>query len=76
MKVYLRLGADALTDAKRYRTKADAIAAFKAVAEELDRYGQRIEGTLHFARNREELAEYPDRLLELTARGTVKESRT
>ena len=72
MKTYLRLGNDTLEQAKRYRTKKAAIAAYAATARELARYGQSIEATLHYARNAEELAEYPDYTLFLSARGAIR----
>lgn len=76
MKAYLRIGADTLDAAKRYPSMRAAIEAYAEVARELARYDQRIEASLHFARNREELQEYPDRLLSLTVRGAIKCERT
>lgn len=68
MKYYLRMGSDYLEDAKPYRSKAEAIAAYRKTAEELDRYGQSIEATLHS----EPLQEYPDFVLTYTRKGAVK----
>lgn len=75
MKTYLRLGSDYLEDARRYRSKAAAIEAYRATAEELDRYDQPIDGSLHYARNKEELAEYPDFVVSMGPRGGVKIER-
>jgi hypothetical protein len=72
MKTYLRLGADTLEQAKRYASKKAAIAAYAAVARELDRYGQSIEATLHYARNADELAEYPDYHVYMTDTGVIR----
>jgi hypothetical protein len=75
MKTYLRIGSDYLDDAKRYRSKKAAIAEFKHVASELARYEQRIDASLHYARNYDELHEYPDFVLSLGPRGGVKIER-
>ena len=63
MKYFLRIGADYLEDAKPYRTLSAAKQAFREVAEELDRYGQSIEATIHLANKASETEEYPDLLL-------------
>lgn len=76
MKTYLRLGADTLDEARRYPSKAAAIAAYAETARELARYGQPIEASLHYAEKRDTLAEYPDFILYLTARGAVRCERT
>ncbi|CAB5194981.1 hypothetical protein UFOVP171_41 [uncultured Caudovirales phage] len=72
MKTYLRLGADTLEQATRYPSKKAAIAAYAAIARELDRYGQSIEATLHYARNADELAEYPDFHIYMTDVGIIR----
>ena len=76
MKTYLRIGDDTIFDAKRYHSKAIAIQRFQVVAFELDRIGQKIEGSLHYARNKDELHEYPDFVLKLGPRGGVVCERT
>lgn len=63
MKYFLRIGSDCLEDATPYRTLSAAKQAFKTVAEELDRYGQSIEATIHMADKASETVEYPDLLL-------------
>jgi hypothetical protein len=57
---------------ERHATKKDACAAFMETALELDRYGQKIEASLHVAPNRNEIAEYPDYVLALGPRGGLK----
>ena len=74
-KCFLRLGTDSLDRAIAYRSRAAAIAAFRAVAVELDRYGQRIEATIHIAPSRDLVDEYPDFLLSLGPRGGVRVDR-
>ena len=76
MKTYLRIGSDYLDDAKRYRSKKRAIEAFYRVASELARHDQRIEASLHYARTKDELQEYPDFVLSIGPRGGVKVERT
>ena len=75
MKTYLRIGNDYLDNAKRYRSKRDAIHAFLEVARELARFEQRIDATLHYARSKSELAEYPDFILSLGPRGGLRIER-
>jgi hypothetical protein len=74
-KSFLRLGDDSLNRATAYRSRAAAVAAYRAVAVELDRYGQSIEATVHIAPNREAVDEYPDFLLSLGPRGGVRVDR-
>lgn len=76
MKTYLRIGTDYLDDAKRYPSKKRAIEAFHKVASELARYDQHIEASLHYARTKGELQEYPDFILSLGPRGGVRVERT
>ncbi len=75
MKCYLRIDNDALDDAALYGTIKDACAAYLDTARELDHYGQPCEATLHIADNRDTLAEYPDYVLSLTAKGNLKKVR-
>jgi hypothetical protein len=63
MKYFLRIGTDTLDDAVPYRTLSEAKRAFREVAEELDRYGQSIEASVHIAAKAIEVVEYPDLLL-------------
>lgn len=68
---WLRLGDDCLDDARRYPSRTAAVVAFREIAQELWRYGQRIEATVHLAATRGELAEYPDWVLSVGPRGGV-----
>lgn len=74
-KYWLRMGDDWLDQAEDHRTKADAVAAFEEVARELDRYGQRIEGSIHIAPDADTIAEYPDFVLSLGPRGGIRVER-
>lgn len=73
---YLRFSNDYLDDAQRCSSKKEAIAEFRAVAEELARYDQVIEGAIHYAKSKSELDEYPDFVLSLGPRGGVAVSGT
>ncbi|SDG93103.1 hypothetical protein SAMN05216466_10694 [Paraburkholderia phenazinium] len=75
MAYFLRLGDDDLEDAEKHTTKADAIDAFRTVADELDRFGQSITASLHIADTWDEVVEYPDFVLERGPRGGVKVER-
>jgi hypothetical protein len=74
-KSFLRLGDDSLNRAIAYRSRAAAVAAYRAVAVELDRYGQSIEATIHLAPDRAAVDEYPDFALALGPRGGVRVDR-
>jgi hypothetical protein len=74
-KFFLRLGADFFDRAIAYRSRAAAIEAFRAVARELDRYGQSIDATVHIAPDRDSVDEYPDFVLSLGTRGGVRVDR-
>lgn len=76
MQTYLRLGADTLDEARRYPSKKTAIAAYAETARELARYGQPIDASLHYARSRDDVHEYPDYILSLSSRGAVRCERT
>lgn len=75
MKTFLRVGTDTLEQCGEFATQKAAIAEFGIIARELDRYGQAIDGALHFAPSRALIVEYPDRVLSLTARGAIKVER-
>jgi len=75
MAYYLRMGNDYLNEAERHATLRDAVAAFREVANELGRYGQRIEASVHIADKRSECAEYPDYVLSVGPRGGVRYER-
>lgn len=70
--VFLRIDNDSLDDAVPFNTLRGAKARFRVVASELARYGQSCVATVHFARRRSELNEYPDYMLTLGPRGGVQ----
>ena len=74
-RYYLRMGDDDLDQARRYRTRADALSAFGYAARELARYGQDLSASVHLAASRDELAEYPDLVLSLGPRGGIRVER-
>lgn len=74
-RYFLRMGSDDLDQATRYRTRADAVAAYGYAARELAEYGQDLDASIHLAPTRAELAEYPDLVLSLGPRGGVRVER-
>ena len=74
-RYYLRLGSDDLDQARRYRTRADAVAASASAARELAPYGQDLGASVHQAASRAALDEYPDLVLSLGPRGGVRVER-
>ena len=74
-RYFLRLGADDLDQARPYRTRAAALAAYAYTARELDRYSQDLIASVHVAPSRDQLAEYPDLWLSLGPRGGVRVER-
>lgn len=71
-KFYLRMGDDYLQDAKPYASKTAAINAFADTARELWRYGQKISASIHIAESLDDIAEYPDFILETGPRGGIR----
>jgi len=69
---FLRLGPDTLDDVLKFRTKAAAVDHYREVAEELSRFDQGIEASLHRASSRQAVEEYPDFVLCLGPRGGVQ----
>ena len=74
-RYFLRMGSDDLDQARRYRTRADAVAAYGYAARELAEYGQDLNASVHLAPTRAELVEYPDLVLSLGPRGGVRVER-
>ena len=74
-RYFLRMGSDDLDQARRYRTRADAVAAYGYAARELAEYGQDLDASVHLAPTRAELVEYPDLVLSLGPRGGVRVER-
>lgn len=58
-----------------FRSVTAACAAFKISADAMGRFGQTIEASIHIAKNRNELAEYPDYVLSIGPRGGLKKER-
>lgn len=76
-KCYLLMSGDYPEDATFCRSIAYALGEFEATARELDRYGQKIEASIHFVDAQgEDFAEYPDRVLSLGPRGGLKVGAT
>jgi len=73
---FLRIGNDSLDDAVRHPSLTAVKVAYMDVARDLDRFGQRIEATIHIANNRDSLAEYPDFVLSIGPRGGLVCQRT
>lgn len=71
-KFYMRMGDDYLQDAKPYASKTAAINAFANTARELWRYGQKISASIHIAESLDDIAEYPDFILETGPRGGIR----
>ena len=74
-RYFLRLGSDDLDQARRYRTRAAAVAAYGHAAREQAEYGQDLDASVHLAPTRAELVEYPDLVLSLGPRGGVRVER-
>jgi hypothetical protein len=74
-RYYLRLGADGLDQARPYRTRAAAVAAYGYDARDLAEYGQQLDASIHLAPTRAELVEYPDLVLSLGPRGGIRVER-
>lgn len=76
MHCYLRFAQDYPEDAKPFPSVKAAIEEYQRVALELDRFGQRIEATIHYRDERQhdepKCAEYPDYVLSLTPSGNVR----
>lgn len=73
---FLCFAGEYLDDAQKCRSIEFAKGEFLAAAQELDRFGQRIEASIHIAPRRSEIAEYPDYVLSLGPRGGLKVERT
>ena len=66
---------DYLEDAEKCSSIAGAVRAFEHAARELAGYGQEIEASIHIAKIRGEVVEYPDYVLSLGPRGGVRKQR-
>ena len=72
MPYYLCVGSDTIEDSSRHHRLCDAVDAFRDVAEELGRYGQRIAASVHIAPKRIECDECPDYVLSVGPRGGIR----
>lgn len=66
---FLRIGDDCLEQAIAFKTKSGAIDYYRRVAEDLIRFDQAIEASIHVAPDRDQVVEYPDWILSLGPRG-------
>lgn len=75
--VWLRVGDDPIDSprVRSYPTRWAAVAAYTVTARELERYGQTLEASLHYAATREDLDEYPDYVLSIGPRGGIRVDR-
>lgn len=71
---FLRFADEYLEDAQGFKTLREAREAYEEVAEELYRYGQAIEATVHVAKCIDEVAEYPDCLFSYEDGRVIKEA--
>jgi hypothetical protein len=69
---FLRIGDDYLEQATPFKTKSAALDYYRAVAEDLIRFDQRIEASVHVAPDRDQVVEYPDWVLSLGPRGGLQ----
>lgn len=76
MICFLRVGNDSVEEATRCPSIKYAIAEYRVEAEELARYDQRLDASIHIARSMAEVAEYPDYVLSLGPKGGVIVGRT
>lgn len=70
MKCYLQY-ADGYADYEPMQSISYAIGQYRATMEELARYGQRIEASIHIAKTIDTVDEYPDIVLTPGPRGGV-----
>ena len=70
-RFYLRIGTDTLEEAQGFLNRTAAIRAFRTTALQLLDFGQEIEASIHKAKDREHLDEYPDWVLSIGPRGGV-----
>lgn len=73
---YLRMGDDPLDDARWYPSVRAACDAFEDVARDLNRFGQKIEASVHRSDTSYEVAEYPDYVIALGPKGGLRRGRT
>lgn len=71
MRCFIRY-ADGHGDYERMPSIKYAIGEYRAAMEELASYGQPIEASIHIAKDRDSIDEYPDLVLSPGPRGGVK----
>ena len=70
---FLCVESDTLAEASRHHNKREALAAFREIADEFDRFGNMPPyGTLHIAAKRSEAVDDPDFFLSVGPRGGVR----
>jgi hypothetical protein len=69
---YLRIGSDTVEEATTCDSLSAAKRKFRNVAEDLARFEQTIDATIHIANNRDELVEDADYYLSLGPRGGLR----
>lgn len=79
-KCYLRIGSDYLDDACLHDSIKDAKETFERAASQLNRFGQRLEASIHLYDRRvhdtPHCNDYPDLVLKLGPRGGLVTERT
>jgi len=69
-------GAAFMHEYECYHAKHECLDSFRRTAEDLGRFGQAIEASVHIAPKRAEIAEHPDFVLSLGPRGGLRVERT
>lgn len=72
MKCYLRIDSDYLVDALPHSSIESAKNEYERIARQLENFGQRCEASIHIAKNKNDLQEYPNYLLALGPRGGLR----
>ena len=72
---FLRIDNDHLEDSTAFQSRQGAVRRFLIVARELARYGQECSASIHVAKNKDALNEYPDWVLALGPRGGAQIER-
>lgn len=74
---YLRIGSDYLEDASRCQSVNHAVDKYRSMVDEFNRFGNTPpEASIHIAKSKDELQEYPDFVLSAGPRGGVRKERT
>lgn len=74
---YLRVGSDYLDDAYKASSIKDAVAEYRAIVDECNRFGNTSpEASIHIPDQNGDVHEYPDFVLSAGPRGGVKKEST